>query len=64
MVGHGVQKVTVVRNQQQGALIAFEPAFQPQHGIEVEVVGRFIEQKQVGTAHQRPAEIESDAPAA
>ena len=64
MAGHRIQKVAVMRNQQQRARVALEPAFQPQHGIQIQMVGRFVEQQQVGPAHQCAAEIEAYAPAA
>ena len=40
-----VEKLAVVRDQQQGAAIALQPAFQPDHCVQVEVVGRFVEQQ-------------------
>ena len=51
-------------DQNQGALIAFKPSFQPDHRIEIEVVRRFIEQQQVRTANQRLREVKAHAPAA
>ena len=40
-------------DQNQSALIALEPLLQPNDRIEIEVVGRFIEQQQIGAADQR-----------
>ncbi len=59
-----VEEVAVVRDQQQRAAVAREPALQPDHGVEVEVVGGFVEQQQVGAAHQRLREVQAHAPAA
>ena len=47
VIDHGVEEVPVVGNQQQGAGVTLEPVFQPQNGVEVQVVGRLIEQQQV-----------------
>ena len=62
-VGQPVEEVAVVRDHQQRTRVALEPVLQPQDGVEVEVVGRFIEQQQLGRAHQRLREVESHAPA-
>ena len=51
-------------DQNQSALIAFQPLFQPDHCVEIEVVGRFIEQQQVGAADQRLGEVKAHTPAA
>ena len=39
-----VEKIPVVRNEQQRARVAFQPVFKPHDGIEIEVVGGLIEQ--------------------
>lgn len=51
MAGYRIQKVTVARS---GAMClgSFEPLFKPDNGIQVEMIGRFIQQQQVGAAHQ------------
>ena len=41
-----------------------EPVLEPQHGVEVEVVRRLVEQQQVGARHQRLREVQAHAPAA
>jgi len=61
---HTVDKIPVVGNQHQGTGIAFQPLFQPQAGVHIQVVGGLIEQQQVGRAHQRLGQIEANAPAA
>ena len=41
-----------------------EPVLEPQHGVEVEVVGRLVQQQEVRTAHQRLREVQPHPPAA
>ncbi len=52
-----IEEITIVGNQDQRTGIAFQPFFQPDHRIKIEVVGRFVEQQQVGTADQRLREV-------
>ena len=59
-----IEKIAVVGNQQQRAGILLEPVLQPEHRIQIQVIGRFVEQQQVGTAHQRLCEVEPHPPAA
>jgi hypothetical protein len=63
-VADGVEKFAVVRNHDQRARIAVQPVFEPDDRVEVQVVGRFVEQEQVGAAHQRLREIQAHAPTA
>ena len=60
----GIEKVAVVGNQQQGLWCLLQPVLQPQHGVEIEVVGGLIKQQQVGVGQQYPGKIETHAPAA
>ena len=48
-----VQKVAVVADEQQGATKIAQQLGQPADGVEVEVVGGFVEQQQIGQRHQR-----------
>ena len=50
-------------NQQQGTRIALQPVFQPEDRIQVEVVGRLVEQQQVGRAHQCLGQVQAHPPA-
>ena len=59
-----VEEIAVVGDEQQRAGIAGEPVLEPQHGVEVEVVGRLVEEQEVRPAHQRLREIQAHAPAA
>jgi len=53
-----------VRDQEQGARVFTQPAFQPENRVDVEMVGRLIQQQQVGTTHQRAGHIDAHPPAA
>ena len=59
-----VQQASVMRDQQHGAGETREPGFQPQRGFQVEVVGRFVEQQQVGGGEQCGGQCDTHAPAA
>ncbi len=60
----GVEEIAVVGDQKQRRRRVLQPVFEPEDGVEVEVVGRFVEQQQVGAAGQGAGEVEADAPAA
>ena len=57
-------EIAVVRDDEQRPGIALEPLLEPDDGVEVEVVGRLVEQEQLRRAHQRLREIQTHAPAA
>lgn len=63
-IAHRIEKFAVVRNHDQRARIAMQPVFEPDDGVEVQVVGRLVEQQQVGAAHQRLSQVQAHAPAA
>ena len=62
--GDGVEELTVVADHDQRALVALEPGFEPDQGIQVQVVGRFVEEQDVGRAHQGAGQLQAHAPAA
>jgi hypothetical protein len=64
LVDHRVEEVAVVGDQHQGAAVVAEPLLEPDHRVEVEVVGGLVEQQQVGAAHQRLGQVEAHPPAA
>jgi len=64
VVDHGVEKVPIVRNQQQGAGVILEEIFQPKNGVEIQVVGRLIEQQQIRRTHQGLRQVQAHPPAA
>ena len=49
-------------DHQQGAFIALEPRFKPHQSIQVQVIGRFIQQQQFGGAHQGTGKLQSHTP--
>ncbi len=63
LVAHAVEKITVVRDKQQGPAILFQPGLEPDHGVQVEVVCRFVEKQEIGSAHQGTCEIKPHPPA-
>ena len=48
--GHRVQKVPVVRDGDQRAVVAGQEILQPVDGVEIEVVGRLVEQQRLRLA--------------
>ncbi|MNM42933.1 hypothetical protein D3C81_537830 [compost metagenome] len=63
MINHRIQEIAVVGNQQQRARVTLEPVFQPEDRIKVQVVGRLVEQQQVGRAHQGLGQVQTHPPA-
>ena len=64
VVGHAVEEIAVVGDEEQRAGVAHEPFLEPQHGVEVEMIGRLVEQQQIRAAHQRLREVEAHPPSA
>ena len=62
-VDDAVEELAVMRDEDQRARIVAQPVFQPQDGIEVQVVGGLVQQQQVRAAHQCLGHIEAHAPA-
>ena len=58
-----VQELAVMGDQQQGARVLEQPLFQPVHRIQVQMVGRFVQQQQVGGHHQRAGQVQACTPA-
>ena len=48
----GVQEMPVVRDDDEGAVVAVEELDEPVNRVEVEVVGRFVEQQRLGMPEQ------------
>ncbi|CUI62666.1 Uncharacterised protein [Achromobacter sp. 2789STDY5608621] len=63
-LGHRVQELGVVGDQHDGAGIGGQPFLQPQHGVQVQVVGGLVQQQQLGRRHQRARQRQAHAPAA
>ena len=51
-------------DEQQGAPIIQQLFFQPLNGLDIQMVGRLVQQQQFGFAHQRPAQHNPPPPAA
>ena len=64
VIDGAVEEFAVVRNHHQHARIAAQPLLQPQHRVEVEVIGRLVQQQQIRRRHQRSREVQPPAPAA
>ncbi len=62
--GDVVEEFAVVRDQQQRAGVFEQPLLQPQHRVQIQVVGRFVEQQQVAGHHQRARQVQAHPPAA
>ena len=59
-----VEEVAIVGDDQDRARIVAQMAFQPRHALGVEMVGRFVEQQQVGLVEQQLAQSDAAALAA
>ena len=62
--GDVVEEVAVVGDDQNGARVIAQMAFQPVHALGIEMVGRLVEQQQVGLVEQQPAERDAASLAA
>ncbi len=49
-----VEKLAVVADDQRGMRIFLQPRFEPERAFEVEIVGRLVEQQQIGLARTKP----------
>ncbi len=58
-----IDELAIVGNQQQRALIAAEPALEPDDRVQIQMIGRLVEQQQIRTADQRLGEVQPHAPA-
>src|SRR5699024_6192285 len=58
-----VKEVTVVRDDDHGAVTLVQHLFQPTNGVDVEVVGRFVEQEYVWISKQRLRQQHTQLPA-
>ncbi len=58
-VGDAVEEIPVVRHEDAGAGIILEEVLQPLDGVGVEMVGRLVEDEQIGPGKQRAAECDA-----
>ncbi len=64
LVDRGVEQVAVMADDDHGARIIRQMVFQPERAFEVEIVGRLVEQQQVGRRKQRRGERDAHPPTA
>jgi hypothetical protein len=50
---HRIKKIAIVRHENDGVRVPGQIAFEPVARVQVEVVGRLVEQKEVGTAEEQ-----------
>ena len=62
--GQAVDEIAVVRHQDQGAVVGFEQFLQLLQRVHVEVVGRLVEDQEIGGLGQRPRQQQAVALAA
>src|SRR5687767_7371093 len=58
VVNDGAEESAIVTDQQHCAVGVLEVLLEPASGIEVEVIGRFVEEKDVGCADELPGETQ------
>ena len=63
-IDRAVEQIAVVADDDQGARIAREMILEPERAFEIEIVGRLVEQEQIGLGEQRRGERDAHAPAA
>ena len=59
-----IHELPVVRDQEHGAGISLEVVLQPEQGDKVEVVGRLIEEEQIGLHDKQSGQMSSHDPTA
>ena len=59
-----LQEGAIVRHEGDGAAVAGQELFEPGDGVDVEVVGGFVEEQQVRLPDQRARQEHAAAPAA
>jgi hypothetical protein len=60
----GGQEILVVGHHQQRALPLGQVVLQPNHGVQVQVIRRLVQQQQVGLHEERAGQRDAHAPAA
>ena len=53
MCTHGIEEVTIVRYNQYYLVVTSQEVLEPVDGLEIKVVGRFIEQQDIGVTEER-----------
>ncbi len=63
-VDRGVEQVAIVADDDDGVRIARDVLFEPQRRFEIEIVGRLVEQQEIGLGEQHRRQRHPHAPAA
>ena len=63
-VRHRVEEAAIVADEDQGAAVIAQKALEPQRGFEVEMIGRLVEQQEVGLGKEDRRERNPHPPAA
>jgi hypothetical protein len=63
-LGHAVQQIAVVADQEQGLGIAPQIVLEPEARLQIEMVGRLVQQQEIGLGEQHRGERHPHAPAA
>ena len=58
-----IHEVPVMRDHQDRTIESNQPTLEPEHCVKVKVIGRFIQQQQVGRSHEDSGQIEAHFPA-
>ncbi len=64
LVDRGVEQVAIMADHDHGARIVRQMILEPQRAFEIEIVGRLVQQQQIGRREQRRGECDPHAPAA
>lgn len=64
LVDGGIEQVAIMADDDDRARIVRQMIFQPERAFEIEIVGGFVEQQQIGRREQRCGERHAHAPAA
>ena len=61
---NSIQEFSVVRNDNDGGFLLLQETFKPDDRVNVQMVGRLVQQKQIGRTHERTGQRDSVSPAA
>ena len=64
LIADCIQEVPVVGYDEQGPRVALQPGLKPERRIEIEMVGRFVEQQQIRRRHEGTGKVQTDSPTA
>src|SRR6266404_3401835 len=64
LVYRGIEQIAVMADDDHRARIVREMVFKPQRAFEIEIVGRLVQQQEIGSPKQRGGERDAHSPAA